>query len=239
MEKKKTIVEIQKKIEKLVIILGAGTSIKEGIEKGLWDKIRKYETWSLNSMYKIMPYLPTKELWADRKFFDMNITELQIMCQRDKVELITKKNSRYNLIPEIIQRVSTTKVENYAKEKDTLYTGRMGLVGLFALSLAVKENYDKIYLLGYDWGTTSLKDTNTHVYQDKIKQLKIYSGGAGRPIVYFRPNGKLKDEINDFKTFNKDREKIINVSIKSNINFFQKIDYLEFFKRIKEDKKYD
>jgi len=34
------------------IIVGAGYSIKEGLEKGLWAKIKGKEVWSLNSAFK-------------------------------------------------------------------------------------------------------------------------------------------------------------------------------------------
>ncbi len=217
-----------------VIIVGAGASLKNGIEKNLWVKIKGKTIWSCNSIFKIMPYLPTRELWVDRKFFELTISELQVLGQKHKVELVAKKDPRYAIIPEIIQYEGSRLPETCSKEKKILYTGRIGLVGLFALSLAVYEDYERIWLLGFDFGPTSLTDTNTHVYQDKIKELNIYSTGAGRPVVYFRKDGKIKDEVNDFKFYLKDKEKIINVSPNSNIPFFEKIDCDTFFKRISE-----
>ena len=215
--------------DKKVILLGAGTSVKEGIEKGLWEKIKGKNIWSLNSMYKIMPYYPSRVIWVDRKFFTNNITELQTMAQKHKVKLIAKKNDRYNIIPEIKQYEVTREITQYNPEKKILYSGRMGLVGLFAISLALYENYDIIYLLGYDWGSKGLEDTRTHVYQDKIKDLHNYSTGAGRPVVYFKPNGSVKDEVKDFNAFIKYKNKIINVSPNSHIDLFRKENYDEFF----------
>jgi len=40
-----------------VIILGGGYSVKEGIEKGLWNKIKDKNVWSLNYVFLTMPFL--------------------------------------------------------------------------------------------------------------------------------------------------------------------------------------
>ena len=99
MEKKQ---EFQTKQQKEVILVGAGYSLKEGIDKELWDKIKGKEIWSCNYAYRTMPYLPARELWTDINFFNWNIDELQQLAQKG-VPCYAKKNGKYDRIPEINQ----------------------------------------------------------------------------------------------------------------------------------------
>jgi len=216
---------------KTLILLGAGNSIKEGIDKGLWDKIKHIEKWSLNSMFKIMPYLPNREIWVDKKFFEQTVVELQKLSQKG-VKMITRNNTRYAELDSIIQYEGTREILKWNKEKKVLYMGQMGLTGIFALSLAIIEGYEEIYLLGYDFGNTSIKDKQTHIYQDKLKELKIYSTGSGNPEVYRNDKDQVKNEVEDFNVFLQEKTKIYNISLTSNINCFEKLSYDEFFSRI-------
>ena len=63
---------------KQVVLVGGGYSIVEGIETGLWEKLKQstIEIWSLNWAYKTMPYYPTRECWIDINFFTSSIQEL-------------------------------------------------------------------------------------------------------------------------------------------------------------------
>jgi len=216
-------------MKKQVIILGAGKSINEGISKGLWSKIKNKEIWSLNSMFKIMPYLPTRELWVDISFFRHTVGELQKLAQQG-VKLIAKKHLKLTLIPQI-EQFETTKEQSSASE-NILYVGSQGLVGFFALSLAiVREKYDEVFVLGYDYGTPNINDKVTHCYENKKKELNIYS--TGNIFVYFNKNGTLKREVEDFKYYLQFSNKIYNVSLYSNIPYFEKISWEEFFEKIK------
>lgn len=212
---------------KRVIILGAGKSINEGIAKGLWNKIKGKEIWSLNSMFKVMPYLPTRELFVDVPFFRHTSEKIQQLAQKG-VTLHAKKHNKYAFIPTINQYMCSKN----PNDKVSLYIGGSGLCGLFALSLAVKENYEEIFILGYDWGGTSRDDKYTHCYQDKQKELEIWSTGVGRPEVYFMRDGRPNKDLKDFKYYLQFSNKIYNVSIPSHIEVFPKLRWEEFFDKI-------
>jgi hypothetical protein len=207
-------------MNKEVIILGGGYSIKEGIEKGLWTYINKnnIDVWSLNYAFLTMPFLPSKQLWTDFSFFLTCQKEL-LRLEKVGVELVSRTFGT-------VYKDFNIKTYDWSLEKvdDKIFIGKMCLVGTFALSLAEKLNYEKIYLLGYDFGTSSLEDRNTHYYLNKDIRRPYLKG------TYREKNGSLKDSIKDYKNFN--AEKIINVSLQSNIPYFKKIGYDEFFREI-------
>jgi len=221
---------------KNVILLGGGKSIAEGIEKNLWEKIKGKEIWSLNFAFLTMPYLPTRQVWVDYNIFKDHAIELKKLKDRGVI-LIAKSRPKYDILKTgITQYHETRKIEEYygqnALEKKILFTGKMGLVGIFALSLAVAEKYDNIVLLGYDFGTCSLDDKYTHYYQ---KYLNVKSEGMGHPEVY-NPRGKLIDlTLKSFGIYQKEPNiKITNVSLVSKIECFEKISYDTFFDRIEK-----
>ena len=76
-----------------VIVLGAGYSITKGIELGLWNKIKSKEIWSINSIYKIMPFLPTREIFTDPKFFTYEVGELQKLYEKG-VKIVSRKHPK-------------------------------------------------------------------------------------------------------------------------------------------------
>jgi len=203
---------------KEVIIIGGGYSVKEGIEKGLWNKIESKVIWSLNYVFKVMPYLPTAELWVDSSFFKENASELQLLAEKG-VKLYAKKHAMYAFIDKITQFETTRNKEDFNK---FIYIGSNGLVGFFALSLAVRQ-FDRIFILGYNYNVI---DNKTHFYQDKIIHR-----GVGKTSVYLNKNGSVKKEVRDFEVYK--NYNIYNVSLKSNIQTFPKISWEEFFKMIK------
>ncbi len=173
-----------------------------------------------------MPYLPDRELFVDLSFFNNNISNLQKLAEQN-VRIDSKAHSKYNGIKQINQHITSREATDYGKK---IYIGRMGLVGFFALSLAIKEGYKEIFLLGYDGGTSKAGDTKTHCYQGEIN---VISSGVGNPNVYRKPNGELKDELKDFEIYLQEKDvQIWNVSMESNINCFPKIGSTEFFERI-------
>lgn len=224
------------------ILLGGGYSVKEGIQKGLWDKIKDKDTWSCNSMFLIMPYLPKHQVWVDNVFtqHEFDTGRLQDL-QKQGVELITKNYHRLAYLQDQIVQYGTTREKaNYygrkAIEENLIYYGRMGLCGQFALSVAVGRGYDEIFMLGYDFGPTSLNDHNTHVYQDEIAKQNILCTGARRPEVYWdkQRGDKLRIELDDWDVYLKEKDlKLWNVSVNSNLPYYQKITYEEFFKLLK------
>jgi len=215
---------------KSCILLGSGTSVKEGIESGLWEKIKNENVWSLNWAYKTIPFLPKAELWIDIGFFTKTMTELNNLWKKG-VPCYTKEHPKYKNIPEI-HSFTTTRLKEQYNEK--IYIGSNGLTGFFALSLACKEKYDKIYLLGYDFGVVNqynkdgTKNKFTHYYQNKIN---VPSGGIGHPELYTTKDAK----ITDFEIYLKEPCKIYNVSPQSHITCFDRIDYITFYKLLKEN----
>lgn len=225
---------------KSCILVGGGFSIKEGIEKGLWDKIKGQDIWSLNYAYKFLPYLPNRQLWMDTTFFKNNIKDLQSLAEQ-KVALYTKYHPTYkeDMYKDKIITYEITrdwdKRYNATVDNDAifiaLYVGQLGLVGTFALSLACEEKYDIIYLLGYDFGAKSNTDLNTHFYVDDDKD--IISSGLRNPNAYYE-NTSIKASVLNYNEYNSYKSKIYNVSLDSNISAFQRIGYDEFFRQLEE-----
>lgn len=206
-----------------LIICGGGYSIKEGISLGLWDNIKnKADIWSINFAYLAMPYTPNAQLWLDTSFFRNQGNSVLSLYDKD-CKLYTKKHGKYDNIP-IIEQFDTTKDKNI---QDKLYIGTQGLSGFFALSLAISKGYKDIYLLGYDYGTSSTTNTNTHFYQET---LSVPSSGVRNPGVYRQNNNHVKKDVNDFLHYNQYAVNIINVSPQSNIEAFKKMTYPELFK---------
>ena len=206
-----------------VVIVGGGYSIKEGIEKGLWSNLNKnnLDVWSLNYAFLTMPFLPNKQIWVDFAFFLTQQKEILKLGKRG-VKLVSRTFGT-------VYKDFNIKTYDWSrkKEKDRLFIGSEKLlVGTFALSLAEELKYKKIYLLGYDFGTTSINNRNTHYYlSDNIRKPSLK--GA-----YREEDGSLKNSIKeDYKKFNSDN--IINVSMQSNIECFKKINYEDFFKEVK------
>ena len=212
---------------KPVIIIGGGYSFKEGLDLGFWDKAKHMEIWSLNHAFRYMPYKPNRQLWVDVSFFKAYTHELQLLSQFG-VPLYTKKHPYYTFMPSINQYKCTREINN----PDDIFIGQMGLVGMFALSLAIKEQYTPIYLMGFDFGVPVDKRGQrlTHWYQDKFKG---YSSGVGRPEVYMLKDNSIKREVKDFDKYI-DYKVIYNVSLISNINTFPKLSWDKFFKLINE-----
>lgn len=221
-------------------IIGGGSSVREGIDKGLWDKIKGKDIWSLNYAFKFMPYLPTRQLWVDIKFFKDNIDDLQKL-QESGVFLFTTEHKDYSGHRELnrFKEYCKTRERTGHKGRETfkstyapphLFVGKMGLSGTFSLSLAIAEEYDRIWLLGYDFGNNSKENKTTHWYQG---QAPVKSTGVGNPSIYRDKNDKVKsEEVEDYQVFKKDPVQIINVSPNSNIPYFEKSSYDEMFIRI-------
>jgi hypothetical protein len=216
---------------KRAILVGGGSSVNEGRELGLWEKIQGQDIWSVNYAFRTMPYLPTRQCWCDITFFRNNMDDMQRLAESG-VLMMSKTHDHYNNRP-ITQHFTTREEYVGAKnmiEQKKLFIGAYGLSGTFALSCAVVEGYDEIYLLGYDFGTSNINDKNTHYYQhDKMPYV---SCGVGNSDVYMTENG-CKKEVRDYEHYLQEPCKIFNVSPKSNIQCFPKITYEQFFNQLK------
>jgi len=223
---------------KTAILIGGGPSVKAGIEKGLWEQIKGQDVWSVNYAFKVMPYLPSREVFVDIAFFRNNTEDLQKLSEKG-VPLYSKQHSNYANLQHAIKQYNCTREKTGYKGRHVFHTnnhlfiGKMGLSGTFAISLAVAEGYEQLYLLGYDFGPTNLHDNFTHFYQNDIK---VVSSGVQHPEVYFDQQNKVKADVEDFKIYvGEENLKIWNVSLNSNIPHFPKLSWEEFFKQIKGD----
>jgi len=215
-------------MSKDIVLVGGGNSIREQLPL-LWDKLKesKAEIWSINFAFMCMPFLPSREIWVDISFFRNNMETLQKL-QAQSVKCCCKKHMSYANISEI----TTYEATRDPKEMDRkIYIGRMGLGGFFALHLAIKENSENIYLLGFDFGSNSSK---THFYQDVIE---VKSTGVGKPELY-RNGTNIKDEVSDWQYFTSPdiKTKIYNVSPESSITCFEKINYERFYSKLNENR---
>jgi len=228
---------------KPVIILGGGKSVREGVALGLFEHIKNKEVWSLNYSYKLLPFLPTRQLFVDFNFFKNNTADIENLY-KNGVPIHVKKHSRYNILGiEWLHQYNSVREQGGFRGKDALkeppevhlFVGRLGLVGTFSLSLAIAEGYDEIYLLGFDFGVPVNTDKDTHWYQNEIK---VESTGVGKPLVYMQPNGQIKKQVEDFKVFTTVPDiRIYNISVNSNIEYFSKYTYEEFFKLLEDNEK--
>lgn len=223
---------------KSVILLGGGYSVLEGIEKGLWDKIKSanVELWSLNFAFYFLleqNIIPSRQIWVDSYLFSKHRNSLEQLHKQHNVPLFAKEHPQYNLLP-ITQYKAFKSPSQEEKYKDGLFSGQLGFVGIFALSLACKEEFDTVYLLGYDFGTPSINDDKTHWYQDQAEKYNISSSGIKRPQVYRdRANDSVSSSLVDFCYFDRFKNtKIINVGLRSNITVFERIGYDQFFERL-------
>jgi len=217
-----------------VIIIGGGYSVKEGIDKQLWDKIQHkgIDVWSVNFSHMFMPFNPSVQIWADIGVWTKGRTEL-IELHSKGTELICKNYAGYDNNYFINKYDVTPFIEK--SSETNIFIGRMGLSGVFALSLAISRKYENIYLLGYDFGSTHIRNNNTHWYEDLNEDIN--AGSYGRSGIYWAGENKIRDEIKDFDIIKKHTKvEVYNVSLTSNIISFPKLSYDEFYKRIEDNK---
>ena len=198
-----------------LVIIGGGSSISEGISKGLWNKLKDKFVIGINSSCYHFKN-PTFQVWLDKKFYEAH---KEIF---DKLPLvITKPKPK---LPSNVIQLKTT--NNYYRDiRKGVWKG--SLSGIYALSLAIYLlDEGEIFLLGYDFcgmGKDKKGRAKTHYYED------IEHKGRGK-INYYGTSGRAD---RDFKPFANERKvKIYNVSLQSQINTFPKISYDQFFKML-------
>ncbi len=202
-----------------VIILGGGSTIAEGISKGLWDKLKDKFVIGINYSYRHFKD-PTFQIYLDYKFYDQNKKGI------DKLGLIITKSYK-NLPPNVILLKPCSTYHRDVRKG--CYKG--SLSGYYALSLAIYLlDIGEIFLLGFDYcgiGKDNKGRPKTHYYED------IEHKGRGK-INYYGMRGRAD---RDFKPFvNEKKIKIYNVSLQSKINTFVKISYKKFFEMLNKNK---
>jgi hypothetical protein len=226
------------------IIIGGGRSVRAERDD-LWYNIHKHENvWTLNFVFKFMPYLPKAIVWYDylfakRVYYDLMNAHQCVNAIRRICALTPQYTDEFFYSSgwrAFEAYTATHKAENFkgldSKSLNMVYSGKHRLSGTFALSLAVCE-VDTVYLLGYDFGVFGDK---THWYQEEAKLLNIESSGFNNHAVYLKPKTDVKlnqpnDFIKDFDVFTTIPKKIVVVG-QSNLYQFEKIDYKEFYERI-------
>lgn len=215
-----------------VIICGGGLSVKKGINLNLWNKIRNKNIWMLNYGFLFLPYEPTILLWGDDLFY------------REMMNQIAKlKCKKYAKILEIYKEykdIDNIEFFEWTKDKDNsnkIYIGENGLTGIFAISIAIKQQFKNIYLLGIDF---NCEGTQTHWYQEEAKKIGIVSVGFKDRSVYLNKDNKPNLFIKGFDILvqraAENNCKIYNVSEFSNLYQFEKISYEKFFELLKLEK---
>jgi hypothetical protein len=218
---------------KRCFLIGGGPSVKEHIANGLWDILKGQDVWSINFAFMTMPYLPQRELFTDTTFFRNNTPELE-KISRQGVKFYSKKHRNYLLIPEM-NTYECIRTRLNSVYDDKIFIGNMGLSGCFALSIACKEEYDEVYLFGYDFGTVNPLDRFTHFYQNDIK---VQSDGITRWEIYRNPENSISKNVKDFEYYLLyPKTKIFNISLGSNIPYFPKLTLEQMKEQIKCESK--
>lgn len=199
-----------------LIILGGGTSIQEGISRGLWDKLKGHFVIGTNFSYKF--YEATCQTYVDSTFYNKNYPDIK------KLPLIIGQGKSLSKKADNTLSLKCTSIYN-RDLSEGVYSAC--LVGIYSLSLGIYLlDEGEIFLLGYDFGSVNTVTDEkqrriTHFYQGQIDHR-----GIGKTNWYDTKNRAEKD-FGIFK--NENKIKIYNVSPSSKIEVFKKIDYTTFF----------
>ena len=207
-------------MSKQIIIIGGGSSIKEEIDKGLWNRLKGKWTIGLNYSYNF--FNSTMLCYADSNFYNEE-------SKKEKFQnlplIIGKEHSQLKILPNTMT-LKTNDVKYFRDVKLGCY--KSNLCGIFALSLAIYLlDEGEIYLLGYDYGATKrTKDGRalTHFYQGKINHR-----GIGN-VNYFDTIGRADKDFGVYQ--NESKVHIYNVSLESKITIFPKLSYAGFFDKL-------
>ena len=201
-----------------LIIIGGGFSLKEGIDKGLWDKLKNKWTIGLNYSFKFFD--STLLSYVDKEFYKEEYEKLKHLSL-----IIGKEQDVITKLPNTIA-LKTNDAKYFRDVRLGCY--KSNLCGIFALSLAIYLlDEGEIYLLGYDYGATK-KDKDkkflTHFYQGQIKHR-----GIGK-VNYFHTTGRADKDFGVYQ--NESKVHIYNVSLNSDIKTFPKLSYAGFFEKL-------
>ena len=223
------------------IILGGGSSIKDGIALGLKDKIKDKFVIACN--YAFMHFDNSTLLaFYDRNFYKpVNKDNPDIYEELKKIPLICGIDDGQHIkefqLPNTLLFKRSSDYERQNCLERGFYCSDIKLTGIFALSLATfLMNYrGTIYLLGFDWPRRELKDVPAPYNSKSSLDIHYYGKdiqhrGIGYVGAYERHNAKKY-----FKYFPEAGLNIYNVSLNSNINIFPKIDYNKMFDMLSQE----
>jgi hypothetical protein len=210
------------------IIIGGGKSILEGLNRGLQPLLASKFTILTNYAYKTFP--GTFLAFQDKEFYipdhAKHYSDPKTIRHPDIYEEL-------KTLPLIIG-INNNGIEEFKLDNTILLDKkyRTNLTGMFALRLVemiMKEG--TIYLLGFDWPRrTGLPERDPNYNPKSDLQIHYYDDikhrGSGY-VGYYENHNPDKD----FAEFTKkDTFKIYNVSLESNIDCFEKISYVQFFR---------
>jgi hypothetical protein len=210
---------------KEIIIIGGGSSIREGLSLGLKEKIKDKYVLTLNFAFN--HFDSTATVFVDDQFYRGYIYGCGITCNQEHIEKLKQLPLIIGAKRDYIRFYSNTIPLGYTFSyfhniplKKGFYVGKP-LTGIFALHIAayLLDYKGSIYCLGFDGGTIKGKDT--HYYSD------IKHRGIGKIDVYQEPPDHYFKEFLVEKNLN-----IYNVSPESKINSFRKITYLQMFEQL-------
>ena len=227
-------------LPKTLIILGGGASVRDGIQKGLFEFLPNTFCIGLNYAYKFVHTTATASI--DETFHNSyfnEISELPLHIAKEHYSIQNKGKTVF---------LKPSNIYDYSLVKGVY---NQTLVGLFTLSLGVYllEEGSRIFLLGYDNGQYKDSEGNlcvqgniplTHWYQGEL-----YHRGIGRlnwytatSIDYEDTQKRISQAEREYRVYKDAPVKIYNVSPNSNIPTFEKINYDNFLHMIQNETYY-
>jgi hypothetical protein len=225
------------------IILGGGLSVKEGQEKGLFQKIENNFVIGINFAFNF--FNPTFTCFADPisfyKTYYNEIKDLPLIVGRTAPDIGVKPHPNT-----IFLKPATIYNRNLS---NGLY--HPFLSGIMALSLAIYLlDVGKIWLLGFDNGKITNDREQVDITKVKNKSVIISQGGKylrnyshwyqGKlehrgigKIQFYHSDNKVNKLFSVFK--NEAKCSIVNVSPNSNLTIFPKISYDEMFSQLNNE----
>jgi hypothetical protein len=240
-------------LRRQAIILGGGTSVLEGIKKGLFEQFKNRFTVGLNYSHHFVN--TTFLMYVDETFANGQKYYLERLPL-----VVGMEHAGVSVQPNTIELSATT---DYKRDCGKgVY--RASLVGLFALSFMIHVlDEGEIFLLGFDYGAKKGKGLHGRAYDKHGHALTHwYQQGDIRSIytgqnqeIRHRGIGKInwyeathKDEKSqeritraehEFQVYASERKvSIYNVSPESVIPTFPKVSYEQFFGML-DDSHYD
>ena len=216
---------------KTIIIVGGGKSVKESIGKGLWETIKGQDIITCNNAVMHIPYAPKIAVWLDSTEKDPEVIDkiLDTDCLR-----VTQLHHDQREDEKVIRFDVSRSPDNFdgklKHEPPILFVGKRMFTGIFAMSLSLYMGYDKMYLLGFDWGGC-VKDKN-----DEVEWWGATKHWKGTDMNIYRDGEGARDDCAEHHDPFIGKADIINVSPNSLIPSFPKITYEQFFKEINEYK---